>query len=174
MSPEGSAIRLATPADLPAITQIEQETFGADAYSAAEIRRLAADHRTFFHVASLESAVVAYSISQLQAFGEFLDRYRIDPRALPAPLPPDEVIGYLKTVAVREDARYRRRGLATALHRARIALLRGHGVRHTFALQMPFPGLAEFHAALGLARLAAAVDHRYADGGRPSLWHAPI
>jgi ribosomal protein S18 acetylase RimI-like enzyme len=174
MSPDESAIRLATPADLPTIARLELEIFGADGYSVAEIQRLAGDARTFVQVAAREAEPVAYSIVQLRALGEFLDHYGIEARAVLAALPRDEIVGYLKTIAVRPDAGFRRRGLATALHAARIGLLRAQGVGHAFALQMPDPGLAAFHARLGLARLPAAVAYRYANGGEPSLWHAPL
>lgn len=189
-------VRPARAEDVRAVAGLEALVFGYDAYSEETLYNLMREvcsgccpspgpltgttSRTVparlsskccaMYVADSSGSIIGYSIAQIRVWNEFLNSYGIDPTdVLYLNIKDCSKIGYLKSIAVHPDRR--RQGIGKQFHTIRDAFLRDHGVKHIFLLQMPRPGLVDFHHSLGFQAISASLSLEYAAGGRARLWH---
>jgi predicted N-acetyltransferase YhbS len=164
-------IRVACAEDIATLADLERRIFGPDAYSADVLRRLieAGEDARVLVAAAEGGHVVACGIAQAAP----LDR------VIPGPVSDlcerhgigdaSGVIGYLKSLAVSEE--HRRRGLGTALTRARLDWLRTRETRHVFAFAWPGGTYPAFAARLGFTCLGDWPAKTYANGAVAMLFH---
>jgi len=172
-------IREAELADLPALQALEFQIFRKDAYDTDQLRALISAQsfrpatgvksRTIFLVACISKHLVGLTIGQVLPTMEFSSRYHIDADLLLECVEGTHWIAYLKEIAIESCSR--RLGLGTALDAARSAFFSSIDVRHQLLLQMPVPGLSEFHSKLGFQRVPLTTTKRYSDGSAATLWY---
>jgi ribosomal protein S18 acetylase RimI-like enzyme len=164
------AIRPGEADDLDGLVALERAVFGADSYPRAKLSALIRGERnTLVLVVTREARVLACGIAQVAPLA----------RIVPGPLARLAThaidlhgtvrVGYLKSLAVERDVR--RRGLGTAVTRARLEWLRSRRVRHVFAFAWPpghFLALAE---KLGFAALSEWPEKTFSDGSAATLCH---
>jgi len=182
--------------DIPAIAELESIVFGSDAYSENRLYQLMSEacpgcgtprcaasgitnridpisrpsNCYAMYVADTSEIIIGCSSAQVRIWNEFLSDYGIDPSDVHhLDLGGSSRIGYLKSIAVHPD--YRRLGIGKRFHAARDAFLRDHNVRYVFLLQMPSPGLVDFHHSLGFQEISASPSLEYLTGGRARLWY---
>jgi N-acetylglutamate synthase-like GNAT family acetyltransferase len=191
-------IRSARVEDIGAIAELESMVFGDDAYSKEVLydlvrgapsgrpspSSLAGDANAMdvlslpsnccaIYVADSSGRIIGYSIAQIRVWGEFLSSYGVNPDdVLDLNIKGSSRVGYLKSIAVHPN--YRRYGIGKQFHAVREAFLRDQGIQHVVLLQMPNPGLEDFHHSLGFSEISASPSLEYAAGGRARLWYRPI
>ena len=189
-------VRPARHDDIPAIAELESVVFGSDAYSANKLHQLMSEACSgcgtppcapgeitnridllrrpsncyAMYVADSSGVIIGCSSAQIRVWNEFLNDYGIDPNhILHLDLEGSSQIGYLKSIAVHPD--YRRQGIGKRFHAVRDAFLRAHNVQYVFLLQMPSPGLVDFHHLLGFQEISASPSLEYLTGGSARLWY---
>lgn len=167
-------LRPAEAGDLARLVALEREAFGGDGYDLDALQALMAsrarrDPPTDLRVA-LDGAgrIVGLAIGQVFGVEAFCERYGLDAGALRRSLPVGPPVGYVKSMAV--CASMRGRGIGRQLTAARDAYFLSEHAGLLLLWQMPRPGLAEFHGALGYRPLPLTSSIRYADGSQPTLW----
>lgn len=191
-------IRSARVEDIGAIAELESIVFGDDAYSKEVLYDLmrgalpvrpspsslagaanAMDALSLpsnccaIYVADSSGHIIGYSIAQIRVWSEFLSSYGVNlDDVLDLNIEGSSRVGYLKSIAVHPH--YRRYGIGKQFHAVREAFLRDQGVQHLVLLQMPNPGLVDFHHSLGFNEISASPSLEYAAGGRARLWYRPI
>ena len=164
------AVRGARVDDIVSLVDLERRGFGPNAYTGDGLRQLIeSGEDTRVLVATDRDEIVACAVAQT---------LRLD-RAVPGSVStlcercgiqdPSRAIGYLKSLVVAED--HRRRGLGTALTRARLQWLAERGIRHVFAFAWPGGHCAALAARLGFTCLGTWPTKTYADGSVATLFH---
>lgn len=181
--------------DIRAISQLESIVFRSDAYSEETLydlmrqrclrctslntvaeaanktpNRQSPSNCSAIYVADSSGSIIGYSIAQIRIWSEFLSNYGIDPDGvLHLKIKGSSPVGYLKSIAVHPDRR--REGIGKRFHTIRDAFLRDHNVKYVFLLQMPNPGLVQFHQSLDFQEIPASPSVEYVTGGRARLWY---
>lgn len=142
-------LRRATPGDLDAIMQLEQTTFGSDAWSVSTMRAELESAHTYY--------LVAHPVPSTVTQPDAIDGYAglLSPRGAP--------VADIQTIAVSERAR--RRGLGRTLMNALTAEARDRGARELFLeVRADNPSAAALYRDLGFEQLAVRPAYYQPDG----------
>lgn len=165
------SIRPSREEDASALYELEQRVFGEDAYSTESFRRLLADSNIKVFVAIRNGEIQGYGAVTIQRARETL---RGDFRPLAEAgllLFPEVRVGYLKSLAVKDDASARRRGIGTALIQKRLNWLERQGIEHVFCYAWPKGNFWTLAKRMGFQQIHGWAQKRYNDGSMGTLCH---
>ena len=163
-------IRPAREGDADALFELEGKIFGDDAYSMEKFRRLLGfGSKIKVFVATREGYIQGYGAVTVQRAGDTLhgDFGPLD--EVGVFLAPEVRVGYLKSLAVRDDPFTRRRGIGTALVRKRLNWLAGQGIEHVFCYAWPKGDFWAVGKKLGFQQINGWRKKRYNDGSVGTL-----
>jgi ribosomal protein S18 acetylase RimI-like enzyme len=167
----GWTLRRASGADLSALLELEYSVFGKDAYDRAKMAGLleCPQDNTLVLVAPAHEPLVGYGVARIGPLQDFVrdPERRLSGHAFMPKM--TEPVGYLQSMAVRDDPSARRRGAGTALVRARLDWIKRRGVSHVVVFAWPRGHGLQLLRNLDFAVISAWPEKQYADGSTATL-----
>lgn len=168
----GLNFRKGVSSDVEALYHLERSIFGEESYTREALQFLLADTaHSIVYIAENNTGIIGFGVSGIRPFLEAVYDNPGPVFNLQIPIKAHDMVGVMKSIAVVDDAEFRRKGIGSRLVLDRFTWLKNHNIHHVFAHAMPGSNFVSLAHKMNYTWIKAWKGKTYADGSEALLFY---
>lgn len=168
----GLNFRMGVSSDLEALYHLERSIFGKESYTREALQFLLEDTaNSIVYLVESKNGIIGFGVSGIRPFLEAVYHNPEPVFDLHIPIKAEEMVGVMKSIAVVDNAEFRRKGIGSRLIHDRFTWLKNHNIHHVFAHAMPGSNFVSLAHKMNYTWVKAWKGKTYTDGSEALLFY---